>query len=68
MEICQNGLQLDLRALNTLVVDAEANTVTVGPGVRFRDLMKPLHAAGKQMSTAPSSAISKNITESFFQL
>lgn len=46
----QNGLQIDLSNLNKIEVDAGADTVTVGPGVQFKDILEPLYAAGKEMS------------------
>jgi FAD/FMN-containing dehydrogenase len=37
--------------------------MTVGPGVRFCDIMKPLHAVNKQMSNAPSSQRPNSLTD-----
>ena len=46
----QNGLQVDLSSLDHVKVDAESNTMTVGPGALFKDILDPLFNAGKEMS------------------
>ncbi|KIA75595.1 FAD-dependent oxidase [Aspergillus ustus] len=47
----QNGLEIDLSPFNKISVDARRNRLTVGGGVRFRDIMDPLYAAGKEIQT-----------------
>ncbi|CEN60633.1 hypothetical protein ASPCAL03069 [Aspergillus calidoustus] len=41
----QGGLALDLSPLNSIVVDADAGTVTVGPGVPSADVVDPVFEA-----------------------
>jgi FAD binding domain len=45
----QNGLEIDLSAFNSVVVDAAANTLTVGGGVKFGEIYEPLYSAGKEI-------------------
>lgn len=45
----KNGLDIDLGSFKSVVVDAEANTVTVGGSVKFSDLYNPLFSQGKWM-------------------
>jgi FAD/FMN-containing dehydrogenase len=51
----QNGLAIDLSSFNNVSVNAAENTMTIGGGVRFRDVFEPLYAAGKEirMSSYP---------------
>jgi FAD/FMN-containing dehydrogenase len=42
----QNGLSLDLSKFNTVEIDSAAQTLTVGPGARYRDILDPLYDAG----------------------
>ncbi|KAF2798629.1 FAD-binding domain-containing protein, partial [Melanomma pulvis-pyrius CBS 109.77] len=43
------GIQLDLSKLKHVIVDAKANTLTVGGAVRFRDVVEPLGWARKEL-------------------
>ncbi|KAL4946803.1 hypothetical protein BDV06DRAFT_229681 [Aspergillus oleicola] len=47
----EDGLALDLSPLNSVKVDSSQGTVTVGPGVRLRDVFDPVYDAGFQMQT-----------------
>lgn len=44
-----DGLAIDLSNFNTINVDKNASTVTIGGGVRFSDIFDPLYAAGKEL-------------------
>lgn len=45
----QYGLEIDLSGFNQVAVDADANLMTIGGGVRFRDIFEPLYSAGKEI-------------------
>ena len=45
----QGGVAIDLSQLNTIRINKKAGTLTIGPGVRFRDIFDPLYAAGWQI-------------------
>jgi FAD/FMN-containing dehydrogenase len=45
----QLGLALDLSKLNSISVDSEAATLTVGGGTRTGDIMGPVHEAGFEL-------------------
>ncbi|KAL2824211.1 FAD-binding domain-containing protein [Aspergillus cavernicola] len=45
----RHGLAIDLSALNTVNVDAEAGTLTIGGGTPFGDILDPVYEAGYQM-------------------
>ncbi|KAL4960818.1 FAD-binding oxidoreductase [Aspergillus stella-maris] len=47
----QDGLALDLSPLDFVVIDSSKDTLTVGPGVRLRDIFDPVYEAGYQMQT-----------------
>ncbi|KAL4961543.1 FAD-binding oxidoreductase [Aspergillus stella-maris] len=47
----QNGLEIDLSQFDKVDVDARRNRLTIGGSVRFRDIMDPLYAAGKEIQT-----------------
>ncbi|KAI0533297.1 FAD-binding domain-containing protein [Xylaria digitata] len=56
----QNGLSIDLGNMKTLEIDTDAQTVTVGPGVKNGDLANHILDAGYQMpvgSCAEASVI-----------
>lgn len=42
----QGGLAIDLTEMNSVSVDESAATLTIGPGVRFRDIFDPVYNAG----------------------
>jgi hypothetical protein len=44
-----DGLAIDLSNLNTVHVNAEANLMTVGGGVRIKDILEPLYRVGKEL-------------------
>lgn len=46
----QNGLEIDMSLLRSVSVDADQNTLTVGGGVRFLDVIDPVFEAGKEIS------------------
>ncbi|OQD81687.1 hypothetical protein PENANT_c026G10445 [Penicillium antarcticum] len=45
----KNGLAIDLSRLNSVHVDAQAGTLTIGGGVVFGDIVGPVYEAGYQM-------------------
>ncbi|KAL2799530.1 FAD-dependent oxidase [Aspergillus keveii] len=47
----KEGLEIDLSQFDRVSVDARNNRMTIGGGVRFRDIMDPLYAAGKEIQT-----------------
>ncbi|KAH9427862.1 oxidation resistance protein 1 [Pyricularia oryzae] len=53
----KNGLSIDLSLLNQFSIDSKAATITVGPGVRFRDIFTPLYEAGFQVPTGTCSCV-----------
>ncbi|PHH80586.1 hypothetical protein CDD80_845 [Ophiocordyceps camponoti-rufipedis] len=51
----QHGLALDLSQYKSIEIDSEAETMTVGPGVTFKDIFDPLYQAGFQLQTGTCS-------------
>ncbi|KAI9699566.1 MAG: hypothetical protein M1820_007064 [Bogoriella megaspora] len=51
----QHGIELDMSNFNTVNVDADANTMTIGGAARFRDVLGPLGAARKEIHEAIGS-------------
>lgn len=49
IQALHNGLEVDLSQLDTVKVDAAAQTLTVGPGVRVGDIFDPLYDAGLEI-------------------
>jgi FAD/FMN-containing dehydrogenase len=49
-----DGLAIDLSQLNTVVVNQSAATLTIGGGVRFRDIVDPVYEAGFQIRQFPT--------------
>ncbi|KAL4797947.1 FAD-binding domain-containing protein [Aspergillus venezuelensis] len=47
----QDGLAIDLSPLDFVTIDSSRDTLTVGPGVRLRDIFDPVYEAGYQMQT-----------------
>lgn len=45
----KGALNIDLSKFRKVVVDASANTMTIGAATIFADMLDPLYAAGKQM-------------------
>lgn len=50
----QGGLAIDLSLLDTIAVDKSAGTLTIGPGVRFREIFEPVYEAGFQIRECPT--------------
>lgn len=44
-----NGLNIDMRNLNSVSIDAAANTMTIGGGTIFNQVFDPLYNAGKEI-------------------
>ncbi|CAJ2508334.1 Uu.00g133600.m01.CDS01 [Anthostomella pinea] len=53
----QGGLALDLSKLNSVSVDKDAGTLTVGPGVHFGDVLDPVFNAGYMLPTGSCSCV-----------
>ncbi|KAI1085366.1 FAD-binding domain-containing protein [Whalleya microplaca] len=53
----QNGLAIDLSNLNSINIDAATETVTIGPGVKIGDLMRPILEAGYEMPVGSCSRV-----------
>ncbi|KAK9794409.1 putative FAD-binding PCMH-type domain-containing protein [Seiridium cardinale] len=51
----QDGVAIDLSKLNTVNVDQSAGTLTIGPGVRFRDIYNPVFEAGYELQIVTAS-------------
>ncbi|KAL7797894.1 hypothetical protein V8C43DRAFT_313982 [Trichoderma afarasin] len=51
----ENGVSLDLSKFNSIVIDSAAQTMTVGPGVHYRDIFDPLYNAGFYIQTGNCS-------------
>ncbi|KAI1499777.1 hypothetical protein F5X99DRAFT_410694 [Biscogniauxia marginata] len=51
----QGGLSIDLSQLNEVNVDQSTGLLTVGGGVRFRDIVDPVYEAGFQIQTGTCS-------------
>lgn len=45
---CHQALEIDLSNFQKIAVDADQNTLTVGPGVRIHQIMDPVYQAGKE--------------------
>ena len=43
------GLAIDLRNLNSVIVNAAANTMIIGGGTIFNQVFDPLYNAGKEI-------------------
>jgi len=44
----ENAIQLDLGHFQTIDIDADANTMTIGGAVRIGNVTEQLHAVGKE--------------------
>ncbi|KAI1162265.1 Glucooligosaccharide oxidase [Nemania serpens] len=53
----QHGLAIDLSNLDSIQIDADAATVTVGGGVTIGDIIPPLYKAGFQLQTGSCSRV-----------
>ncbi|KAK9777226.1 putative FAD-binding PCMH-type domain-containing protein [Seiridium cardinale] len=53
----QDGLAIDLTMLNTVIIDEDAAQLTIGPGVRFRDIFGPVYEAGFEIQTGTCSCV-----------
>ncbi|RPB14059.1 FAD-binding domain-containing protein [Morchella conica CCBAS932] len=51
LDYVKDAIMIDISTLTNITVDAAANTVTVGGGVRVGDVMPVLQAVGKETST-----------------
>lgn len=45
----RNGIELDLSNFDTVSVDVQSSTITIGGAVRFRDILGPLGQAHKKL-------------------
>jgi FAD/FMN-containing dehydrogenase len=45
----QNAISIDLANFNTIQINAENNTITIGGGVTYGDLYDPLYNIGKEI-------------------
>ncbi|KAI0886282.1 uncharacterized protein GGS22DRAFT_199566 [Annulohypoxylon maeteangense] len=53
----QGGIAIDLSKMNSVKIDRSAKTLTVGPGVRFRDIFDLVFEAGFQIQTGACSCV-----------
>ncbi|KAI1433773.1 hypothetical protein GGR50DRAFT_695729 [Xylaria sp. CBS 124048] len=53
----RNGLAIDLSLMNSVKVNKKDATLTIGPGVRFRDIFDPVYEAGFQVQTGTCSCV-----------
>ncbi|KAI1455543.1 hypothetical protein F4805DRAFT_270517 [Annulohypoxylon moriforme] len=53
----KDGIAIDLSQLNSVEINKTAKTLTVGPGVRFRDMFDPVYKAGFQIQTGTCSCV-----------
>ncbi|KAK8131613.1 FAD-binding domain-containing protein [Apiospora sp. TS-2023a] len=53
----QGGLAIDLSKLNTIKIDKDASTLTVGPGVHFGEIFGPVFDAGFMIPTGTCSCV-----------
>lgn len=53
----QNGLAMDLRQLNSIKLDTNAETVTIGGGVTTGEVLDPLYEAGFDLREWPMSEV-----------
>lgn len=51
-----HGIELDLSNFKNVSVDADANTLTIGGAVRFRDVVEPLGQAHKELRKSSCSS------------
>ncbi|KAK3311874.1 putative FAD-dependent oxidase [Apodospora peruviana] len=51
----KQGLEIDLSRFRAVSIDATANTLIVGGGVRFSDMIDAVYAAGKEISPLTTS-------------
>ncbi|KAI1113123.1 hypothetical protein F5Y14DRAFT_230862 [Nemania sp. NC0429] len=57
LKALRKGLAIDLSKMNSVHVNKAAATLTIGPGVRFRDIFDPVYAAGFQIQTGTCSCV-----------
>ncbi|KAI8947603.1 hypothetical protein F4801DRAFT_605244 [Xylaria longipes] len=53
----QGGLAIDLSKPNSIKIDKSAATLTIRPGVRFRDIFDPVYEAGFEIQTGTCSCV-----------
>ena len=53
-----NGIDIDLGNFDTVKVDANSSTVTVGGSVKFGNITGPVYDAGKEIRMASSNDFS----------
>ncbi|KAK0510736.1 hypothetical protein JMJ35_007168 [Cladonia borealis] len=52
-----NGIELDLSNFDTVSVDVQSSTLTIGGAVRFRDILGPLGQAHKEIPIGSESCV-----------
>ncbi|KAL2047408.1 hypothetical protein N7G274_001429 [Stereocaulon virgatum] len=57
LDTVQNGIEIDLGHFETVSIDQNANTMTVGGAVRFANITGPLYDAGKEFQVGACSCV-----------
>jgi FAD/FMN-containing dehydrogenase len=52
-----NGLQLDLSKFKSIVIDKTGDSMTIGPGVTFSEIIGPVAAAGREIQTGSCGCV-----------
>ena len=60
----QSGLSIDLSKFDQLVVNAKAGTITVGPAIRYRDMLDPVYNAGFEVRKQAPPPLPPNLGNS----
>ncbi|KAF1980967.1 FAD-dependent oxidase [Aulographum hederae CBS 113979] len=58
LDAINNGLNVDLSRFDKVTVNATANTMTIGGGVLFSEILDPLFDAGKEIPTGACPCVS----------
>ncbi|KAF1923394.1 FAD binding domain-containing protein [Didymella exigua CBS 183.55] len=53
----ENGINIDLSAFDGVSINTAASTMTIGGAVTFKDVLDPVHAAGKEIQTGSCSCV-----------
>ena len=53
----QHGAQVDLARLNNIDFDQDSGSLTIGPGVKFSDVIDMLYSSGYQFRECPENPL-----------